>query len=77
MCVCAQTLDQVSLNPSDVKVSSARKNPKKNRSNDFLPGATTLILKLINILLVLLLETVLVMHVQCVHTVQWTGGEWC
>ena len=74
--MCAQTLDQVSLNPSDAKVSSARKNPKKNRSNDFLPGVTTLILKLTSTQLVLLLETVSVMH-GCVHTVQWTGGEWC
>ena len=33
-----QILDQVSLNPSDAKCVEAKKNPKKNRSSDFLPG---------------------------------------
>ena len=33
-----QILDQVSLNPKDTKCVSAKQNPKKNRSADFLPG---------------------------------------
>ena len=37
-----QILNQVTLNPNDAKVTVARKNPKKNRSTEFLPGTSRL-----------------------------------
>ena len=37
-----QILDQVTLSPSDAKVTVAHRNPKKNRSTEFLPGTSTL-----------------------------------
>ena len=39
LCLSIQILDQVSINPDEAKVFTARNNQAKNRSSHYLPGA--------------------------------------